>query len=840
LVRHADNQPLNLTSYFTDNIETALPVTYERDTVALDGLERYDFAKTTIYGRLRTFVNSGIAYSGNRALTLDVNRFYPQGNTNYLTGTFNLTNYGAAANDIRLDFRFNNHGQTANSNNRVWVRGNDTNPWIEVYNLDNNQIADLLTANGQSFSPSFQVRWGQWGQIAATDKQTAAGYSFDDIRVYQVFNDIQMLSINAPVKASCGLTSNTSIQVSVRNSANVTINNVPVKYRINNGAWVSETIPSVAANTTMQYNFSTGADLSALNTYAIQAIVDLTNDSFRENDTTSTTVINSPVITSFPYLQNFEAGNGYWYADGKNSSWQYGTPSSAKINRAASGAKAWKTRLQGNYNDLEQSYLYSPCFDVTGMTNPTLSFSAALDLEDCGTTLCDGAWVEYSSDGITWNKLGASGQGTNWYNKSYDQLWSIQDYTRWHVATIPLPTGMNRLRLRFIMASDPAVNREGFAIDDIHIYNNTMGIYDGITMSAPVSQNVSGNNWIDFTSSGKLVASVQPNNQNTAATKVQAYINAGSVRYTSSQYYLDRNITIKPATIPSDSVAVRFYFLNSEVDSLINAKGCTNCSKPLSAYELGVSKYSDPDTSFENGSITDNQQGTWNFISPDNLAIVPFDKGYYAEFKVKDFSEFWLNNGSINKTSPLPVKLLEFTVQKQNSNDVLLQWKAASESNVARYEIEMARGNADLQSGNFMKIGEVAGLGNTTGSRTYTFTDTEADKFGTRYYRLKIINADGSFSYSPIRFVVFSDPVLWKIYPNPSNGLFSLVFQVNNNEQIHARILDAKGSLIREYSRTGNGFPQKLNIDLLGKSAGVYLLQVEGAGKKQMFKLYKQ
>jgi hypothetical protein len=391
-----------------------------------------------------------------------------------------------------------------------------------------------------------------------------------------------------------------------------------------------------------------------------------------------------------------------------------------------------------------------------------------------------------------------------------------------------------------VIAGDPAVNREGIAVDDIHIYNNTMGIYDGITMSSPVSQNVSGNSWIDFTSGGKLVASVQPNNQSIGTTKVQAYINPTSVRYTSSQYYLNRNITIKPANTSSDSVAVRFYFLNSEVDSLINATGCTNCSKPASAYELGVSKYSDPDTSFENGSINDNQQGIWNFISTDNLAIVPFDKGYYAEFKVKDFSEFWLNNGSIDKSSPLPVKLLDFSAQKQNSEDVLLKWKAASENNVAKYEIEMARGNADLQAGHFIKIGEVAGLGNTTSARTYAFTDTESDKFGTRYYRLKIINADGSFSFSPIRSVVFTDPVLWKIYPNPSNGLFSLVFQVNNNEQIHARIIDAKGSLIREYHKTGNGFPQKLNIDLFGSTAGVYLLQVEAAGKKQMFKLYKQ
>jgi hypothetical protein len=389
------------------------------------------------------------------------------------------------------------------------------------------------------------------------------------------------------------------------------------------------------------------------------------------------------------------------------------------------------------------------------------------------------------------------------------------------------------------MSSDPGVNREGIAVDDIHIYDNINGIYDGATINSPITQTVSGNNWINFTSGGKLVASIQPNNQNLGATDVQAYINAGKVRYTSSQYYLDRNITIKPVNSLSDSVRVRFYFLDKESDSLINAIGCATCGKPASAYEFGVSKYSDPDKNFENGNINDNQQGIWNFIATGNLAIVPYDKGYYAEFKVKDFSEFWLNNGGIDKSSALPIKLLDFTAQKQG-NDVLLKWKAGTETNIAKYEIEFARGNEELQLGHFVKIAEVASLGNTTTSRTYTFTDTETDKFGSRYYRLKILNADGSFNYSPIRSVVFNDPVLWQVYPNPSTGLFSLVYQLSTNAEFNGRVLDAKGSLIHEYHKKANGLPQKLNIDLLGKPAGVYLLQIDVAGKKQSFKLFKQ
>ena len=92
LVKHLDNQPLDITSYFIDNIESASAAGYEKDTTGLTGLDRYDLSRSTIYGRLRTFINTGMAYSGTKALTLDANRYYIPGNTNYLYGTYNLIN----------------------------------------------------------------------------------------------------------------------------------------------------------------------------------------------------------------------------------------------------------------------------------------------------------------------------------------------------------------------------------------------------------------------------------------------------------------------------------------------------------------------------------------------------------------------------------------------------------------------------------------------------------------------------------------------------------------------------------------------------------------------------
>ncbi|HYO22020.1 MAG TPA: S8 family serine peptidase, partial [Flavisolibacter sp.] len=600
VVKQINNQPIDLTTAFLDNLETALPATYLRDTLGLSGIERYDFTRSTPYGRARTFVNSDIAYSGSKAITLDADRYYLSGNISYLLGTFNLNNYTTGSNDLRLDFQYLNHGQSAHPSNRVWIQGSDTQPWIEVYKLDSAEhhpgtylrsgsieLSNLLAANGQSFTPSFGVRWGQFGQFQATDRQTAAGYTFDDIRLYQVFNDMQLVGVDSPGVNSCGLSASASLKITVRNASNAILTNVPVSYRVNGGTLVTETIPSIGAQTSLQYTFSATANLSQVGANTLLVYIAYNPDTFKENDTATLTIYNMPVVNTFPYLQTFESGNGDFYTGGRKSSWEYGLPASNKIRTAASGARAWKTRLSGSYNDNEFSYLYSPCFDLTGMTSPTLSFSVALDLEDCGATLCDGAWVEYSADGENWTKLGTAGTGTNWYNKSAGQLWSVQNYNYWHVATQALPTGMSRLRLRFVMASDPAVGREGVALDDIHVYDNTKGIYDDVTMLAAVSQTVSGNNWIDFTSGGKLVASIQPNNATLGNTDAQAYIHTGTVRTSSNQYYHNRSITLKPVnnTLP-DSVLVRFYFLDSETEALLKATGCATCTKPRSAYEL--------------------------------------------------------------------------------------------------------------------------------------------------------------------------------------------------------------------------------------------------------------
>jgi hypothetical protein len=255
-----------------------------------------------------------------------------------------------------------------------------------------------------------------------------------------------------------------------------------------------------------------------------------------------------------------------------------------------------------------------------------------------------------------------------------------------------------------------------------------------------------------------------------------------------------------------------------------------------------VSKYTDPATrSNEDGTIANDLSGVWSFINSSKVTKVPFDKGYYAEFKVKDFSEFWLNNGDLSGLIPLPVKILSFDAQKQPGGDVILKWKVADESNIDRYEIQVARSSKDYQLNNFIKIGQVTSIGNSSITQNYNFTDAEDDKTGVRYYRLKIIELDGSFYYSEIRPVIFNNEITWHVYPNPSNGLFNFIFQQSRGETIHLSIYNTKGQLVEQIQTPASGFVQKIIIDLREAkfTPGMYMIVAEGAGTRT-FKVIKQ
>ena len=856
LVKHIPNAAVGLSTPYIENFDNAADAKYRSNITGVDGMERWDFSAASPQSRLRTFIGSYNPHSGSRTATLDADKYADGGTINFLTGTFNLASFNAATDEVRMDFWFKHHGpeQTAAANNKVWVRGNDGAAWIEAYDIGLNQpklpgtwtrsasieLGDWLQNNAQNFSPSTQLRFGQEGAFSAADNDHYSGYSFDDVRLYTVNNDVQALAVDTPIVSSCGLGSNVPVKVRVRNSMRYAISNIPIRLSVDGGIAVVETIPAIAANSTIVYTFSTPANLSASGNHFIKIYTDLPADDFKGNDTTSIQIVNQPVINNFPYLQDFESGNGSFYAEGLRSSWQFGTPASIKLKAAASGSNCWKTSLQGGYNEEELSYLYSPCFNTSGLANPTLSFSMAYDIEDCSPygVICDAAWMEYSLDGKTWQRLGASGAGTNWYDNAAFQIWERINRLHWHVATTALPASSN-LRLRFVMNSDAGVNREGVAIDDIHIYDKNFDIYTAAPVSNAVTQTVSGTGIINFTDAGQIIASIQPNNNNLGATEVKAFRSDTAFRTDNKQYYAPRNITIKPTNRSfTNTSTVRFYFLDAEVDSLRKATGCSNCTVARDYTKLGITKYdNNVNKNLENGFIGDNSGGLYAYYNSLAVKKIPYGAGYYAEFPVNQFSEFWLTDGT-NVNAPLPVEWLLFTAVREAGHTVRLNWAVSNEKNIRHYEVQVAKGKAAYDAGLFETIDIVDAL--NISYAQYVLRDSGQPKQGTYFYRIRQMDNNGRTITSELRQVSFDKAdFIVKLFPNPVRDNLVIAVQAAEPKLLQVQLINTAGQILynQPWRMAGNIAQITIPVNKAGFAAGLYTVVVTDGKMPQYAKV---
>ncbi|MBK6378614.1 MAG: S8 family serine peptidase [Chitinophagaceae bacterium] len=549
-IKHLPNALLTLP--VLDGFENALVKEYMLNTTGLDSIDRVDFKANTSRGRARTFVNTGFALNGNRAITLDQFPYNAAQTTDSMLMTYNLGNY-ISGQQLRLDFYYKNHGNDNNPNNKVWIRGDDTKAWILAYDLVANQavlgqynhavinINDVLDTvlPAQPISSSFQVKFSQQGNTSANTPYPIVdmddGYTFDDVGIKEAPNDIAVNRIISPAVSGCGLAGNQIVSVEIKNYSGTTFTNVPVYYNVNGGSDVMETILSLPPGITI-HSFALPVNLLADTDYNFNFRVYESTDNYRDNDS----VLNynfhtAPVISTFPYLEGFESNTANWYSKGQNSSWQWGAPTKTVISKAANGTKAWVTNLAGSYNTNEISYLYSPCFNLSGLTQPVLSFSHIFEIEDA--TPADYNWVEYSvNGGVTWSRLGTNGGGgTNWYNDPTGKHQWRNSLPTWHVASFNIPPTNSIVRFRIVFTSDLGVNLEGVGIDDIHVFDKA-AVYTGTTLTG-ITQTVNGSSWVHFNSGATRVVSINANGNNLGSTAVSVYPYAGPVRFQNYQYY---------------------------------------------------------------------------------------------------------------------------------------------------------------------------------------------------------------------------------------------------------------------------------------------------------------
>lgn len=291
-------------------------------------------------------------------------------------------------------------------------------------------------------------------------------------------NDVGVTAVTSPI-TGCEIGVSDSIVLNISNFGGTPQTLIPFNFSVN-GVTGGVSMPTdgiytgvLGTDSTDIAEFDAAFDTSEPGKYLFKAWTDLEEDSDRSNDTTELLLVNLPVITEYPYAQDFEADDGIWYTESEGdveSSWAYGTPAGDALNGALSGNNAWVTNPSGPYNSNERSFLASPCFDFSGFgEDPVISFYLDLNTESC----CDELWLEASTDdGETWAKVGAAGEGLNWYNDTFSNWWDGNGgVDGWHFVTNDLSglAGEPNVRLRFVLSTDFTVEDEGAAIDNIYI-----------------------------------------------------------------------------------------------------------------------------------------------------------------------------------------------------------------------------------------------------------------------------------------------------------------------------------------------------------------------------------
>jgi hypothetical protein len=170
----------------------------------------------------------------------------------------------------------------------------------------------------------------------------------------------------------------------------------------------------------------------------------------------------------------------------------------------------------------------------------------------------------------------------------------------------------------------------------------------------------------------------------------------------------------------------------------------------------------------------------------------------------------------------LPVKLIYFNGYR-NQNQVTLLWESAQESSLSQYEIEQQ----NVEAGNWITKTTVFARGGTAPT-TYKTNDVPLiGKGNYAIYRLKMIDKDGRFSYSPIVRINFKDAKAeLTILQNPvTNGeLKYSITGLENNKALDVMVIDYNGKVVLKTS--GQSFMNsKVNVSSL--ASGMYQLIIK-------------
>ncbi|ODS87561.1 MAG: hypothetical protein ABS46_00075 [Cytophagaceae bacterium SCN 52-12] len=198
-----------------------------------------------------------------------------------------------------------------------------------------------------------------------------------------------------------------------------------------------------------------------------------------------------------------------------------------------------------------------------------------------------------------------------------------------------------------------------------------------------------------------------------------------------------------------------------------------------------------------------------NWVNESAGTVSNTSDNYLEKTGISQFSR-WTMFGA----GALPVQLVYFKGSLHEQGVGALTWATVSEERFSHFEVQ-----ASTDAKNFSVLGSVSKGLPAGGHMLYHFTDSRGAA-GTLYYRLRMIDLDGSFDYSNLVRIVYkpSPPIL--AYPNPVSANLHLVA---GKPIEHVEISDMRGVILEKFSGR--------NLDTVfmeSYPSGIYLIKVNG------------
>ena len=657
----------------------------------------FDTDKPT-QGRVRwgTQCPSDYIINGSGSLIMDKKNNYGDVAVNYAILELDLSNY-ADSHNLFFDFSFQDIGDENNSNDKVWVRGNESEGWIEAYdilpaNKTNFQtynisldLDSLMNLDGQTPGTTFQIRFGQEDNASAQNSG-GDGIVYDDIEIYD-----------------CG-------QLTV------------------------------------------------------------------------------------PYSTDF-SDSKYWTVINSNSdayTWALKTGSSCDT-------KYFGLEYNGSTNPsiAMDDWLFSPGFYMTAGSSYQVSFSVGDDSET------EKMEIYLSTDNTVMDAL----SGTLIFkdesiNNGTCELSSIEftpPSTGYYFFGFHGYSNANSLHNLYIddFSIDNGPGLPGLVVESN--INNTCDLY--------TVNGVAGNIWHHiYTPSGKIVASVNPNDQVLGKVtidirdggNVESYVINGTNAKTVPRYF---NLNCEGTF--SNPVSVRLYLLDAEMNEFNIADPVTN--DVVSDLEINHYDGINEDCNFGNNS------GTGTVIIPsDIISGTAGITDHYMQIDLSQFSEFLIHQ-AVNYNLAIKPEISGKSYDTYNEISVSI----SDYFNINSMVLQRRKNANDWSDIQYIDI--------KPGLINYLLIDQNI--YPVSYYRVKVTDNEGFESFSNIisvnRNEKFRDIT---IFPNPANGVVYLQFESEINDVINVEIYNIIGFKVYSGCISTLRSDLKYELNIKDFNSGIYLM----------------